>query len=127
MPLSLRSIEGDTLVAGAIGGAARFGERLRAYVPLSGAASGSTLRYDLLAVPKLEKGEKVPKTPYRQVQSGLGEVRHGRTIGPAIVDANDIRFVMQNASTSDSMSARTAGAIIDARIDELSPGDYVLL
>jgi GWxTD domain-containing protein len=120
IPLFLRAINGDTLVAGAIGGAARFGERLRVYVPLAGDAGGGTLRYDLMTAPKGEKGERLPG---RTVQSGVAEIVHGRTLAPAIVD-NDIRFVMQRA---DPSVPRVAGAIIDARVDDMAPGDYLLL
>lgn len=124
MPLFLRSISGDTLTAGAIGAAARFGDRLQLFVPLAGTAAGSSLRYDLLAIPKPEKGEKVSNGPFRHVQSGLGEMKHGRTLSSAMVSDDDIRFVLADAGDS---AVRVGGAIIDARIDDLAPGDYLLL
>ena len=115
MPLFLRAINGDTLVAGAIGGAAYFGERLRVFVPLGGASAGGTLRYDLLSAPKGEGAVG------RMLQSGIAELRPGRTLSPAIVGERDIRFTLVPGDE------RSAGAIIDARIDDLAQGDYLLM
>jgi GWxTD domain-containing protein len=119
MPLFLREIRGDTLVASAIGGGARFGEHLRVYVPLAGGAGG-TLRYELQSTSKGPHGE--PGTT-RTVQSGLADVVDGRTPGPAIVGRDEIRFVLGRSGDS----VRAAGATIDTRIDDLAPGEYQLL
>lgn len=117
MPLFLRSVGGDTLSAGAIGGSAYFGERLRVYVPLSGPAGGATLRYDLLSA------STTPEAVGRTMQSGIAEIRSGQTLSPAIVDGDAIRFMLR-PSEGD---ARHGGAIIDASIDDLEPGEYMLL
>jgi GWxTD domain-containing protein len=115
MPLFLRSIRGDTLVAGAIGGGAFFGERLRLFIPLSGATASSTLRYDLITAPKADGAAG------RTLQSGIAEIRPGRTLGPAIIGHEDILFTVRSADD------HVAGAIIDAAIDDVEPGDYMLL
>ena len=122
MPLFLRAINNDTLVAGAIGAAARFGERLRMYVPLASSVSDGTLRYDLFAVPKTEA--KSESGPYRNLQSGLAQMLPGRTLGAATVSGEDIRFVLTASAASP---VRASGALIDARIDNLEPGDYLML
>jgi GWxTD domain-containing protein len=117
VPLFLHGVSGDTLIAGAIGGAARFGDRLRVFVPLAGDASGGTLRYDLFTAPKGEKAG-----PPRMVQSGVATVT-AKTLSPAIV-GDDIRYLLR---TADASTPRAGGAIIDTRIDDLTTGDYLLL
>lgn len=115
MPLFLRAVRGDTLVAGAIGGAAFFGERLRVYVPLSGAGSGATLRYDL--VPATRGAAPAGRT----LQSGIATIHGGRTLSTPHVSGEEIRFTLRQGDE------RVAGALIDASIDDLAQGDYMLL
>lgn len=114
-PIFVRSVVADTMVLTSIDGAAMFGRRLRAYIPIGGPLPPREIRYELATAPK--KGEAS-----RTLRSGSGVVLGSSAIDQVLV-GDDIRVTL-NRRLPDSV--RSYGALIDCAADDLNVGDYIL-
>ncbi len=115
-PVFLRSAVSDTLTLASIDGAASFGRRLRAFVPIGGPTPPSEIRYEIAEVPK--KGE-----PMKVLRTGSGTLLGPAAVQTVLANGNDVRLVL-NRSLPDT--ARSYGALIDCPSDEFNVGDYIL-
>ncbi|HVZ39536.1 MAG TPA: GWxTD domain-containing protein [Candidatus Kapabacteria bacterium] len=114
MPIFIRRAVGDSLVLTAIDGAAMFGRRLRAFIPLSSPVVPENLRFEVSTVPK--KGEAA-----RTVRTGDGTMLGPMVVERPLMSGNDIVYLTRRTDTG-----RVYGALIDASTDDMDVGDYTL-
>jgi GWxTD domain-containing protein len=118
MPLFLRGIAGDTLVAASIDGNAPFAAPLRLYVPLASPEAPRALGYVLA---EMIPGKK--PTP-RTVAEGSTSQILPEALGPAMPSGNTISFVLQKEPSS--VPEHSYGSILTIPADSLDVGDYIL-
>lgn len=117
-PLFLRTLEENVGTAAAVDGNALFGLPLRAYVPLASPSEPRSLTYQILATPKTKE------EPLRLVESGSARIIEQTTLGTAISSGNDLMFPIRRDST---VPRNCYGALLEAPIDTLDVGDYMLV
>jgi GWxTD domain-containing protein len=116
-PLFLRAAGDSIVTAAAVDGNALFGLPLRAYVPLASPSEPSSLTYRIMTAPK-------PGGAPRVVESGSARLLGHTTLGSAISSGNDLLFPIRRDS---AVPGRCYGAMLEAPIDTLDVGDYLLV
>ncbi|MDB5034665.1 MAG: hypothetical protein JWQ98_1906 [Chlorobi bacterium] len=121
VPVMLRNMSGDTLVAAGIDGAIPFGRRFRVYVPLSSPEQPKALRFELQSVPKKPTG------PTPTVAAGSGTILGNVTLSHPMPYGSDNIFFVRHAGADTSVPRVSFGALLDASADDLDVGEYLLL
>jgi len=116
-PLFVRTDDIDTLRLESIDGNARFGSRLRCFVPIGGRMSPTAIRYEL--------HQLVPEaTQLLQIRSGSAERLSCVNVGSPIADGSNIHLPL---SSPDDTTCGMWGAFIEIGADDLAPGAYALV
>jgi len=116
-PVVLRAINERNVRAAAVDGAVPFGAPLRMWVPLGGVSRPTRLEWSLLQ--PLQRGG------LRSVAAGDASRFEEASLGPFATVGDDLEAPIVRATKPDG-SPRRWGALLDASIDDVEPGRYLL-
>lgn len=118
-PKFFSEYKNDTLLATEIDGATNFGKKLRVFTNVYSEQEPTSITYTLL------KPSTNPEAMAKEIKVMEAKIIKGRTLSKPIIFGNNINFTFDE-STEKSGNVNVYGAWLEAPIEQLDMGDYIL-